>query len=478
MAVQMYHQTTIWGWWVQQLMDPHHELLVLARQIEWEAITRALWPYYHKLGRYAKPIRLMVGLHLLKHRLNLSDKAVVQGLHENLYWMAFCGIDVGTMLEQAKPGEPCQLLHTSTLTKWRQRLGAEGTHVLERVVQQQLAREHVIKGRSMATDTTAQEKHIAYPTDTVLLDKGRRQLLKLIDQAKARGVAVAQGLRRFTCTAKPVVLAAMKLGKDRLERIQAANRQLSAMALHVLRRVPRVLAQMNGQLGALRRAGQGRTAAAVRRLRDRLQHTAGLVGRVIQQNAERFQGRHVPDKVLSLHEPHVVSICKGKRAKPTEYGCKVSVSIDRQGFIITHTEYARNIADAETLPDAIASWSQVFGQPPPEVAGDRGFHHPEADRASLGTAGIPHLSIPRTGKTRHPDADTAWFKRLQRLRSHIEPVISHLKADHRMVRCRYKGFAGDQMNVSWAALAWNTKKWGRLLQQRHLAGQAAHRRVA
>jgi transposase, IS5 family len=478
MAVQIYHQTTIWGWWVQQLLDPQHELLVLASQIEWEAIIRALRPYYHKLGRYAKPIRLMVSLHLLKHRMNLSDKAVVQGLHENLYWMAFCGIEVGTVLEQAKPGEPFQFLHPSTLTKWRRRLGAEGAHVLERVVQQQLAREHVINGRSMVIDTTAQEKHIAYPADTLLLDRGRRKLLKLIEQAKASGVAVAQGLRSFTRAAKPIVLAAMKLGKDRLERIQAANRQLSAMARHVLRRVPHILAQINGKLGVLWRAGHGRAAAAVRRLRDQLQHTAGLVGRVIQQNAERFQGRHMPDKVLSLYEPHVVSICKGKRAKPTEYGCKVSVSIDRHGFIITHTEYARNIADPETLPDAIGSWIQVFGQPPPEGAGDRGFHHPEADRARLGTAGISHLSIPRKGKTRHPDADAAWFKRLQRLRAHIEPVLSHLKTDHRMDRCRYKGFAGDQLNVSWAVLAWNTKKWGRLLQRRLLAGQGAHGRAA
>jgi hypothetical protein len=73
---------------VQQVLDPTPELLVLARQMDWEAITLALRPYYHKLGRYTKPIRLMVGLHLLKHRENLSDAQVVQGLHENLYWMA------------------------------------------------------------------------------------------------------------------------------------------------------------------------------------------------------------------------------------------------------------------------------------------------------------------------------------------------------------------------------------------------------
>jgi IS5 family transposase len=478
MAIQVYRQTTIWGWLVQQVLDPTHELLVLARQMDWEAITLALRPYYHKLGRYAKPIRLMVGLHLLKHRENLSDAQVVQGLHENLYWMAFCGIDLGEVLEQAKPGQSFRFVEASTLTKWRKRLGPAGTHALEAAIQQQLVRAKMVEGRCMATDTTAQEKHIAYPMDTALLDKGRRNLLQLLGDAKAAGLAVAQGLRSFNRRAKQVVSAAAKFGKDRLDRIQAANRQLSGMAQHVLQRVPRVMTQLNGRLGALRRQGRVNTAAAVQRLRDQLRQTASLVQRLIHQNAERFQGRHVSAKVLSLHEPQVVSICKGKRTKPTEYGCKVSVSIDRHGFVITHTEYAGNIADAETLPDALGGWRKVFGQPPPELAGDRGFHHPEADRARVGTAAVIHLSIPRKGKTRHPDADTAWFKRLQRFRSHIEPVLSHLKADHRMDRCRYRGFAGDQLNVSWAVLAWNTKKWGRLLRQRLLTAQSLRRRAA
>jgi len=478
MAIQTYHQLTIWGWLVQQLLDPAHELLVLAQHIEWEAITEALRPFYRPRGRRAKAIRLMVGLHLLKHRYHLSDEAVVQGVHENVYWMAFCGIDLGTVLEHAQPGEPLQWVEASTLSKWRKRLGAKGTHVLEGVVQQQLAREHVLQPKSLVTDTTAMEKHIAYPTDTALLDNGRRQLVKRIGQAKAMGVTGAKGLRSFTRVAKRVVLEATKFGKDRLERVEAANRQLSAMAQHVLRRVPQVVAQLNGKLGALRRQGQARAAAGVQRLRDRLQHTAGLVQRVIHQNAERFQGRHVPNKVLSLHEPQVVSICKGKRGKPTEYGCKVSVSIDRQGFVVTHTEYASNIADAETLPDALGGWIAVLGQPPPELAADRGMHHPDQERGRLRTDQVARVSIPRKGKRRHPAADTAWFKRLQRLRAHIEPVLSHLKADHRMDRSRYRGFEGDQMNVSWAVLAWNTKKWGRLLHQHLLAGQQEHRRAA
>jgi transposase, IS5 family len=478
MAVRTLHPTTLWGWLVQQLLAPAHDLLVLARQIDWDAIVAALQPFYKPRGRYAKPIRLMVGLHLLKHRYHLSDAAVVQGVHENLYWMTFCGIEVGTVFAQAKLGEPVQWVEASTLCKWRQRLGGTGTHVLEHVIQQQLVRAKVLCPQTMLTDTTAMEKHIAYPTDTALLDKGRQRLVTLLRRARTAGVHVAPGLRSFRRTARRVVVSTVKLGHDRLERVQAANRRLSTMAQHVLRRVPRVLAQLSGKFGALRRQGHTQAAMAVHRLREQLQHTAVLVRRVIHQNAERFHGRHVPDKVLSLHEPHVVAIRKGKRTKPTEYGCKVSLSMDRWGFIVTHTEYAANVADVETLPEALRGWQVRLGRLPTEVGGDRGFHHRAADSHRLGLGPVGRVGIAPKGNRSHPASATAWYKRLQRLRGQIEPVISHRKTDHGMVRCRYKGFGGDQINVSWAVLAWNTKKWGRLLQQRHMAGREATRPAA
>jgi IS5 family transposase len=91
---------------------------------------------------------------------------------------------------------------------------------------------------------------------------------------------------------------------------------------------------------------------------------------------------------------------------------------------------------------------------------------------------VARVRIPAKGKRRPREADTAWGKRRHRLRAPSEPVIGHLKADHRLDRCRYQGFAGDQLHVSWAVLAWKTKEWGRVLQPRRLAGRGATRRAA
>ena len=58
------------------------------------------------------------------------------------------------------------------------------------------------------------------------------------------------------------------------------------------------------------------------------------------------------------------------------------------------------------------------------------------------------------------------LKNALKQRVKIEPIIGHLKSDHRMNRCRYKGAAGDTVNVVWATLAWNTKKITRLHRQK------------
>ena len=59
-------------------------------------------------------------------------------------------------------------------------------------------------------------------------------------------------------------------------------------------------------------------------------------------------------------------------------------------------------------------------------------------------------------------AKSAAMRKRFRRRAAIEPVISHLKHDFRLLRCFLKGFRGDQLNLMLAAAAWNFRKWMRL----------------
>jgi len=438
MAYDNHQQHSILEWIFKGHLDPDHELVRLAARIDWDAITERLSHYYSRRGRRAKAVRLLVGLHCLKHMHDLSDEDVTRGLHENIYWMHFCGVPLDRFGTEGGK----RWLDASTMTRFRERMGAPGMQEIERIIQEQLIAARQMRPSLCIADTTCMEKHVAYPTDTGLLDRGRRKVVSLLKKLQESGVPIRK-IRSYARLGKKAVILAAKVGKEKAERVAEAIQSLVRYAEETLRHVPAVI-----------RATKTRRKAGISRLvSDLTTHTERL-GQVIRQSTARLSDVHVPHKLYSLHEPDVTCIRKGKSRTPNEYGCKVDLAVDKNYYIVGHTEYADNRPDSETLGDVLAQWEDAFDRPPNGIAADRGYHPPHEQRPP-----IPKVSIPRKGKTKGPDERRPWFRRMQRFRAGIEAVISHLKQDHRMNRSRYKGFEGDRINASLAVTAWNLRKW-------------------
>lgn len=446
MSLQTAYQMTIIDGLLEAKLNPKHELLILGGKIDWERLAEDFASFYSKIGRKGKSVRLMVGALILKHMFNLSDEQVAARLCGDIYWMHFCGI------REPFPEPNWRPLESSTLTHFRNRIGVEGVKRIEEIIRDQLVAEKRIKPKSQFADTTAMEKNVAYPTDTNLLNKGRERVVAGLKKLKRLGRKIKPG-RTFARKAKQALILVNKLGKERQERIKKGAAKLAGFAKSVLKRVPR----------ALRKAKKHKDdniQKQIEKAQEQLRRDAELLERVIAQTEARYAGTHVKNKVYSLHEPHVTCIAKGKRGKPNEYGSKVSVSIDKNGFVVAHTEYDSNVGDNLTMEQAVTDWEEATGQVPENFAADRSYHMPKYPEK---VQEVQRIAIPRTGKTKHPDADKKYFRRLQRKRASIEPVLSHLKQDHRMNRSRYKGFDGDRINVSLAVTAWNAKKWMRQL---------------
>lgn len=67
------------------MIDMEHALVKLAGLIDWSRFDEACGRFYHQKGRPGVPMRLMAGLHLLKHMEGLSDEAVCARWKENPY---------------------------------------------------------------------------------------------------------------------------------------------------------------------------------------------------------------------------------------------------------------------------------------------------------------------------------------------------------------------------------------------------------
>ena len=373
MAYQKQKQYDIFDAIFRAPLRRDHELILLSDRIEWDDITQRLLPFYSKRGRRAKDVRLMLGLHILKHLFDLSDDEVVQGLHENVYWMVFCGVKLEPQhCEGGESGEevrPCCFLESSTMTKFRSRLGAKGMNLVEETIRELLIREKQLCVRIQYVDTTAQPKNIAYPVDADLLDRGRKRVVKAVKALGGYGLEAARRIRSFRRLSKQVMVEIHKLGKGRKERIESGLKKLTGYARQVLKGVPRIIEGARDKIESLVEEGEQKAADAVERLTQQLQTDQGILTGVIHQVQKRLEGVHIPGKIYSLHEPHVACIRKGKRSRPNEYGTKVILSVDRRGYVVDHQEYASNPYDSELLDEACARWEEIFDSPAKELGG-------------------------------------------------------------------------------------------------------------
>lgn len=437
MAIQHRRQLTLASYFLQGTLDPEHRLVKLGKAIDWEEIHDALRPYYSTLGRQGLPIRLMVGLHLLKHMENMSDAQVTGRIAGDLYWMHFCGVDLTSLKDRYAH------LNSSSMTKFRNRMGAQGFSEIEKIIQKYLLETKKIDPKMMTTDSSCMPKNIAYPTDSALLDKGRRNLLKGIRKLKDLGVKSVKGLRSFSRRAKQICITINKLGKDRMDRIKTGTLELARQAVHVKNKAKEMLWQT-----------AGRANEKTKKMISSLKRQVKILERVIQQSRLRFKGVHIKKKIYSLHEPQVCVIRKGKRAHANEYGSKFNLAVDKNGFIVNHEIHWTNTGDSKLLKPALQNWKENVGMYPRQVNADRGYSQTRRNIPK----NISKICIPKCGKTPHPDGKKGWFKKGQSLRAGIEAVIGHLKQDHRIDRSRYKGTQGDRINLSLGCLAWNLKK--------------------
>ncbi len=80
---------------LEEILNPLHPLCKVAQAMHWESFEHEFGQLYvEDKGRPGLPIRLMVGLHYLKHAYSESDESVVERFLENPYWAALLRIRV------------------------------------------------------------------------------------------------------------------------------------------------------------------------------------------------------------------------------------------------------------------------------------------------------------------------------------------------------------------------------------------------
>jgi len=167
------------------------------------------------------------------------------------------------------------------------------------------------------------------------------------------------------------------------------------------------------------------------------------------------QKRQDKNKIYSLHEPHIYCMSKGKEHKKYEFGTKASLVKTRDSnIIIGAMAFETNTYDAHTLPAVLLQVKRLVGTVPRIALCDRGYR----GKARVNDT---RILIPKPARKNASQEAIEQMRLRFRKRAGIEPIIGHLKSDHRLGRNFLKGFTGDQINVLMAAAAFNFRKWMR-----------------
>jgi IS5 family transposase len=166
---------------------------------------------------------------------------------------------------------------------------------------------------------------------------------------------------------------------------------------------------------------------------------------------------HVPDKVLSVFEPHTEATRKGKLVKPTEFGKLVTIQESEGQIVTAYAVHPKRPADRTLWAQALDDHVVHFGRAPDLATADRGYS--SAANEALATArGVRRVVLPKLGAkspARRAHEQQRWFRRGMRWRVGSEGRISVLKRRHDLQRCRYHGADGMARAVGLSVIASN-----------------------
>ncbi len=413
-------------------LDENNRWLRISELIPWDKLETKYSLYFSEIGRPGLDSRLVVGLFLLKHMSDLSDKEVVLELQENPYWQAFCG------LEHFASGS---LLNDSSLSKLRKRLGTKYFKELEEETYKVLVERKIIKAKGMLVDATVFPENVKRPNDVGLLNDARQWL---VDNLKYFGKKTGKQYRTYCRKAKKVYL---EFSKKRRKTKKDINRTKKQMLQYVIRNIN----QMHDVIEKLKQS----SFEVSQKVRDKLQTAMTIYSQQFEMYKKNIH--RVKDRIVSFHRPYVRPVKRGKMGKDVEFGPKASLThVD--GFLFldyfSHDNYSE--AKTEVVEKQIKDYWDLFGRKPPSLTGDKLYGNRE-NRGLLKDKEIKDAFCPLGRKKNNPSSKNRWFKKKQKERNRIEGHFGNGKEHYGLDRIKYNGVEGAELWVRAGIMAMNLK---------------------
>lgn len=384
--------------------------VVLAEKIPWDEICNIYTKQVgvSRTGRPPISPRIVIGSLIIKHMCNLDDRETVAQIAENMYMQYFLGYS-------SFSAEPP--FDASLFVEFRTRLGMEQINAInERIhalhhgietraagnvadpkgpdenttgkggiaqesglsgpTEKQPEEAPVLKGRVLF-DATACPQDIAYPTDLGLLSDAREKSEELIDEIYCQALHLKKPRTYRQAARKEFLKVAQKKNKTQRTIRKAVGKQLRYLGRN-LKSIDKLLDKY-GKFSPLD---------------PRQQKYLMVTHTLYQQQKEMFDAKThtAPDRIVSIHQPHVRPIVRGKTNAKVEFGSKIHISLV-DGYVFLDELSWDAFNEGSHMMAYVEQYRRRFGYYPKEVLADQ-IYCTRQNRRDLKEKGIRLIAKP------------------------------------------------------------------------------------
>ncbi len=390
-------------------LNPNNRWIKKAQLVPWEKAEAKYMHMFCKHGRPAKHIRMALGALIIQQTLKISDEETVEQITENPYLQSFVGLKEYT---SEKPFDP------SLMVWFRKRLSAKFMAELNDEMCRREAQpekdnqdDDTPHGGTLILDATCSPADITYPTDTGLLEKAIEKTDEIIDKLHKPNKGKQRRPRTYRLKSRQLFVGFTKQRRPKAKTIrQCIRRQLGFLKRNI------------GFIEQMLKSN--------RNLSIKQQEQYETIKTLYAQQLEMYQQKKhtVPDRIVSLTQPHIRPIVRGKASARVEFGAKLAISIVK-GYTYIDKICFDNFNEGTLLLTCLENYRERFGMLPKVVLADTIYRNRDNLRYCK-EAGI-RLSGKALGKPpKNRVGQKALEKRDTAARNEIEGKIGHLKNDY------------------------------------------------
>jgi len=386
--------------------------VALSRQIPWEQIEQGYSKNFSpgNTGNPAKSARVALGSLIIKERLGTTDRETVLQIAENPYLQYFLGF---SEYKDQVPFDHSLMTHfrkrfdNDTLLEINEAIIRNASE-LDKEPQDEVSDnsnddQPSNKGK-LIVDATCTPADVAYPTDLNLLNKAREKTESIIDTMHAPLIGKSKKPRTYRQKARKDYLTVAKKRRAGCKKIRKA---IGKQLCYLKRNLQNIdIMASNGLLVHLNR----------REYRNLL-----VVKELYRQQQEMYKNHlhKTADRIVSISQPHIRPIVRGKAKSNVEFGAKVSLSLI-DGFSFVDRISWDSYNESGDLVEQIMKYHERFGFYPESVHADQ-IYRTLDNRRFCKKKGI-RLSGPPLGRPKKVTPENAELLKQEKLQHRQDEI--------------------------------------------------------